>query len=113
MPTVVDWNPTVDPSEFVRQLRDTLAAGSTVVLPGDCGYVALVDPAAPTALQPLNAFVSPPSVLAYGPEDAAALGLDVPVVARRLMFRAWPAPLVVALPAPQAAAPENWSAEVR
>ena len=47
MPTVLDWNPTVDPSELVRTIREAVAAGAAAVLPGDCGYVALVNPAAP------------------------------------------------------------------
>ncbi len=92
MPTVIDWSPTVDPSEFVRQTRDTLASGSVVVLPGDCGYLALWR--ADTAVSLPNS-----ALLVWGPDEAAALGLSVPTVARRLMFRAWPAPLVIEVPA--------------
>lgn len=91
MPTVIDWSPAVDPSELVRQIRDTLAAGAVVVLPGDCGYLALGKPG--TCVE------SPRSaVLAWGPDKVAAQGLNVPLVARRLMTRAWPAPLVIELP---------------
>ena len=50
MPTVLDWNATVDPSEVVRQVGEALAAGSSVVLPGDAGYVVLLNPAGPDAL---------------------------------------------------------------
>src|SRR4051812_35690269 len=103
MPTVLDWNPTVDPSDFASRLRDTLAAGSAAVLPGDSGYVALLNPAGPTAaglLDTLSGLTDePPAVLASGPEDAAALGLAVPLAARRLMYRGWPHRFVVALPA--------------
>jgi protein-tyrosine phosphatase len=110
MPTVLDWNPTVDPSEFVRHLRETLAAGATAVLPGDCGYVVLVNPNAPTAAAQLEVLASAglPAVLAFGPDDPPRLGLEVPVAARRLMFRAWPDALVVALPAEQAVLPGEW-----
>jgi protein-tyrosine phosphatase len=91
MPTVIDWSPTVDPSEVVRQTRDAIAAGAAVVLPGDCGYLALWKPGAPIELPA-------PSVLAWGPNEVAARGLNVPLVARRLMYRARPAPLVVEIP---------------
>jgi protein-tyrosine phosphatase len=93
MPTVIDWSPVVDPSELVRQTRDALAAGAAVVLPGDCGYLALWRPGARVDLPA-------PALLAWGPDEVAALGLNVPPVARRLMFRAWPAPLAIELPAP-------------
>jgi protein-tyrosine phosphatase len=117
MPTVLDWNPTVDPSELVRHLRDTLAAGAVVVLPGDAGYVAIVNPASPNAAGQLDALAraadGSPAVLAYGPEDPVRLGLEVPTAARRLMFRAWPAGLTVALPAAGVVAPPGWPEEVR
>jgi protein-tyrosine phosphatase len=93
MPLVIDWNATVDPSEVVRRTRDALAAAAAVVLPGDCGYLALWKPNTPVELPT-------PAVLAWGPDEAAALGPSVPLVARRLMARAWPAPLVIELPAP-------------
>ena len=88
MPTVIDWSPTVDPSEVVRQTRDAIAAGSAVVMPGDCGYLALYAPGTRVELPA-------PAVLAWGPNEVAARGLSVPPAARRLMYRAWPAPLVV------------------
>ncbi|MBX9581345.1 MAG: Sua5/YciO/YrdC/YwlC family protein [Gemmataceae bacterium] len=117
MPTVLDWSPAVDPSPFARQVADALAPGAVVVLPGDAGYVALVNPAAPSAAAHLDALGGltdePPAVLAAGPDDAARLGLDVPVAARRLMFRAWPAALAVALPADRAAFPSEWPGAVR
>src|SRR6266540_4493136 len=91
MPTVIDWSPTVDPSELVRQIRDALAAGAVVVLPGDCGYLALGKPG--TCVD-----VPGSALLAWGPDEVAATGLSVPVAARRLMTRAWPAPLVIELP---------------
>src|SRR5258708_4256064 len=91
MPMVIDWNPTVDPSDVVRQTREALGAGGAVVLPGDCGYLALYAPGTPVELPN-------PAVLAWGPDEVASRGLNVPLVARRLMFRAWPAPLVIELP---------------
>ncbi len=93
MPTVIDWSPAVDPSDVVRQVRDALAVGTAVVLPGDCGYLALWKPGTRVEL-------TAPAVLAWGPDDAIALGLSVPPAARRLMLRAWPAPLVIGLLAP-------------
>jgi len=90
MPTVIDWNPTVDPSDLVRQTRDTLAAGSAVVLPGDCGYLALWQPAVAIELPA-------PAVLAWRADEIAALGVSISQAARRLMHRAWPAPLVLEL----------------
>ena len=75
MPTVLDWNPAVDPSELVRTIREAIAAGSAVVLPGDCGYVALLNPAAPATAARLTALREPPAVLAWGPDDPAGLGL--------------------------------------
>lgn len=104
-PTVLDWSPTVDPSDFVRQVRDALAGGRLVVFPGDAGYVALAHPGSPAA-----AALPDPAVLAYGPDDPPRLGVAVPTAARRLMFRAWPAPLTVALPADPAAPPAGWEA---
>lgn len=104
-PTVLEWSPTVDPTDFVRRVRDELAAGRVVVFPGDSGYVALADPASPVAPS-----LPAPAVLAYGPDDPVQLGLTVPVAARRLMFRAWPAPLTVALPADPATPPAGWEA---
>jgi protein-tyrosine phosphatase len=91
MPTVIDWTPTVDPSELVRQTRDALTGGSVVVLPGDCGYVAVWRSGSAVELPA-------PAVLAWGPDEVAAQVGTVPAVARRLMFRAWPAPLVVEIP---------------
>lgn len=102
-PTVLEWSPAVDPSDFVRRVRDALAAGRAVVFPGDAGYVALAAPDSPVAPT-----LPAPAVLAYGPDDPPALGVAVPVAARRLMFRAWPAPLAVALPADPAKAPAGW-----
>lgn len=112
MPTVLDWNPTVDPSEFVRQLRDALGAGTAIVVPGDSGYCVLVNPAAPTAAAQLERLAEAPAVLAYGPDDPIRFGLVVPVAARRLMFRSWPAALTVALPSAQAALPTEWASAV-
>ncbi|QJW95952.1 cysteine peptidase family C39 domain-containing protein [Frigoriglobus tundricola] len=71
MPIVIDWSPAVDPSDVVREVRDVLAAGAAVVLPGDCGYLALWRPGTRVEL-------TPPALLAWGPDDAAALGLPVP-----------------------------------
>ena len=117
MPAVLDWSPAVDPSPFARPVADALAAGAVVVLPGDAGYVALVNPAAPSAAAHLGALAGladePPAVLAYGPDDPPRLGLAVPVAARRLMARAWPAPLAVALPADGATFPVEWADAVR
>lgn len=92
MPAVIDWNTTVDPSDLVRRARETLASGAAVVFPGDCGYLALWRPDSAVALPD-------PALLVWGPDEAAALGLGVPKSAHRLMFRAWPAPLVVEVPA--------------
>src|SRR5262245_11203420 len=89
MPTVIDWNAMVDPSEIVRQGRDTLTGGGVVVLPGDCGYLALWKPGVRIELPA-------PALL---PWVADARGLEIPPIARRLMFRAWPAPLIVEVPA--------------
>jgi protein-tyrosine phosphatase len=116
MPTVLDWNPTVDPSELVRVIREAVAAGSAVVLPGDCGYVVLVNPLGPNAPAQLSALAeasgAPPAVLAWGADDPQGLGLSVSTVGKRLMFRGWPAPLVVAVPGePQW--PADWPAAVR
>jgi protein-tyrosine phosphatase len=96
MPTVIDWSPTVDPSELVRQTRAALAIGGAVVLPGDCGYLAVWTPGTRVELPA-------PALLAWGPDEAATLGGNVPPTARRLMARAWPAPLVIAVPAPDGA----------
>lgn len=102
MPTVIDWTPAVDPSEMVAQVRDALAAGGAVVVPGDCGYLALWRPGAAVELP--NA-----SVLAWGPDEVASRGWTVPPAARRLMFRAWPAPLVVEIPAKSSPVPGGGS----
>jgi protein-tyrosine phosphatase len=116
MPTVLDWNPTVDPSELVRVIREAVAAGSPVVLPGDCGYVALVNPLGPNALAQFASLAevsgAPPAVLAWGADDPQGLSLPVSVVGKRLMFRAWPAPLIVAVPG-EPVWPSGWPAAVR
>jgi L-threonylcarbamoyladenylate synthase len=92
MPTVIDWNPTVDPSELVRQTRDLLRANAVVVLPGDNGYLALYAPDCAVGLPA-------PALLAWRADDIVAMGASVSLAARRLSFRAWPAPLVLELPA--------------
>ncbi|MBA4189673.1 MAG: hypothetical protein C0467_16940 [Planctomycetaceae bacterium] len=101
MPTVLDWNPTVDPSELVRVTQEAVAAGSVVVLPGDCGYVSLVNPASPNAAKYLAALAAggagPPAVLAWAADDPVGLGLPVSTTGRRLMYRAWPGPIVMAV----------------
>lgn len=116
MPTVLDWSPTVDPSELVRVTQEAVSAGSVVVLPGDCGYVALVNPASPDAPRRLAALAAggaaPPAVLAWGADDPAGLGLSVSTVGRRLMFRAWPGPIVMAV-AGEPEWPSEWSSDVR
>jgi protein-tyrosine phosphatase len=116
MPTVLDWNPTVDPSELVRVIREAVAAGSAVVLPGDCGYAVLVNPLGPNAPAQLSTLAdvsgAPPAVLAWSADDPQGLGLRVSTVGKRLMFRGWPAPLVIAVPGtPQW--PADWPAAVR
>jgi len=116
MPTVLDWSPTVDPSELVRVIREVVAAGSAVVLPGDCGYVVLINPLGPNAPAQLAALAeatpAPPAVLAWSADDPEGLGLPVSEVGRRLMFRGWPAPLVAAVPGvPEW--PADWPAAVR
>jgi protein-tyrosine phosphatase len=113
MPTVLDWNPTVDPAELVRELRETLAGGSLVVLPGDVGYVVLASGAvAGPGLTYLSAAApEPPAVLACGPDDPGSFGLAAPLAVRRLMFRAWPAPLTVALAANGAGPSEDLAGE--
>ena len=98
MPAVLEWSPTVDPSEFVLQVREALAAGSLVALPGDVGYFVLANPAADATEGHLRTLAgiadATPCFLSYGPEDAPC---ELPTIARRLMLRAWPAPLVVAV----------------
>ncbi len=111
MPTVLDWNPAVDPPELIRTIRETLANGSAVVMPSECGYVALLNPAAPEAVAQLIALREPPAVLAWGPDDAAGLRLGLSLPIRRLLSRAWPAPLVVAAPG-RADWPAHWPAAV-
>lgn len=86
MPAVLEWSPSVDPSDLVARVRESLASGSFVVLPGDCGYVVLASPASPH-LARLGDL--PANQLIYNPIA------DGPLIARRLMFRAWPAPLVI------------------
>jgi protein-tyrosine-phosphatase/tRNA A37 threonylcarbamoyladenosine synthetase subunit TsaC/SUA5/YrdC len=116
MPTVLDWNPTVDPSELVRVIRESIAAGSPVVLPGDCGYVALINPTGPNAEKQLAALAAvrntTPAVLAWGPDDPAGLGLALPVGGKRLLSRGWPAPLIVEV-AGRPEWPSSWSSAVR
>ena len=116
MPTVLDWNPTVDPSEFVRVTREAIAVGSPVVLPGDCGYVALINPAGPNAAIQLAALAKPrtrpPAVLAWGSDDPAGLGLELPVGVHRLLTRGWPSPLVIEVPG-QPDWPTDWPPEIR
>ena len=98
MPAVLKWSPTVDPSEFVLQVREALAAGLLVALPGDVGYFVLANPAADATEGHLRTLAgiadATPCFLSYGPEDAPC---ELPTIARRLMLRAWPAPLVVAV----------------
>ena len=92
MPTVLDWNPTVDPSELIRTIREAVVTGAVAVLPGDCGYVVLVDPASPSVEERLAALAEPPAILSFGPDDPAGLGLRCSVPVRRLLTRGWPAP---------------------
>jgi protein-tyrosine phosphatase len=114
MPTVLDWNPTVDPSELVRITREAIGSGSAVVLPGDCGYVALINPIGLNAANQLGALArdSVPAVLAWGPDDPAGLGLKLSLGCRRLLSRGWPAPLIVEAPG-QPDWPAGWSEEIR
>jgi protein-tyrosine phosphatase len=86
MPTVLEWSPAVDPSDFVVRVRESLAAGSLIALPGDCGYVLLADPGSPHLGLVADL---PANTLRYTPLP------DSPLSARRLMHRAWPAPLVI------------------
>jgi protein-tyrosine phosphatase len=115
MPTVLDWSPTVDPSEIVRVTRDSLVSGAPVVLPGDCGYVVLVNPASPQAARHLDALArsthAVPAVLAWGPDDPIGLGLTLPLGAYRLLSRGWPAPMAIALVGTPEC-PSSWSSEV-
>src|SRR6476659_3158358 len=85
MPTVLDWNPTVDPSELVRIVREAMIAGFASVLPGDCGYVALLNPAVAATADRLAALAEPPAVLTWGPDDPAGLGLRLSTPIRRLL----------------------------
>jgi L-threonylcarbamoyladenylate synthase len=115
MPLVLEWSPAVDPSEFVLPVREGLASGQPVVLPGDSGYLVFLNPRGTSAEQHLLALTevlnAPISLLAYSPEDATALGIEVPLAIRRLMLRAWPAPLILTLPATGAALPPECSAQ--
>lgn len=112
MPTVLDWSPAVDPSELVRVIREAIAAGVPVVLPGDCGYTVIVNPASPGAVAQLQAIAANPAVLACNEGDPEGLGLRVPLVASRLMFRGWPGPLAIAI-AGTPDWPPSWSATIR
>ena len=96
-----------------RELGEALGAGSLVVLPGDAGYVVLASAStAGGGLTALSALApEPPAVLASGPDEPTAFGLAAPLPVRRLMYRAWPAPLTIALEATGAHAPSNWTAE--
>lgn len=113
MPTVLEWNPTVEPSGLVSRVGEAFAAGEAIVLPGEVGYCLLVDPLSPVALRCLDRVPEPPSLLAYSPEDASRYGLPVPEPARRLMIRAWPAPLHVGLPGTAANLPAEWPQAIR
>jgi len=112
MPTVLDWNPAVDPSTLIRTIRETTTAGSAVVMPGDCGYVVLANPAVPSSAARLAGFREPAAVLAWNPDDPAGLGLALSAPIRRLFARAWPAPLVIEARG-RAEWPEHWSRDVR
>ena len=102
MPMVLEWSPAVDPSDFVARVRESLASGSLIVLPGDCGYVVLADPESPH-LASLAEF--PSATLAYGPEPG------MPQSARRLMFRGWPSPLVIEVAGKRFRFPDHLSNE--
>ena len=112
MPTVLDWNPTVDSSELVRSIRDVVVEGSAAIVPGDCGYVALINPATQAAIRHLEALAGQAAVLTWGPDDPAGLGLRPSPPLRRLLSRGWPAPLVVIVPG-QAQWPGHWPAPLR
>ena len=117
MTTVLDWNPTVDPAVCLPPLKETLGAGLVSIMPGDVGYVALVNPDAGTAPAHLQALAEiadvPPAILAFGPEAPPRFGLTVPTAARRLMYRAWPAPLTVGFPAERGTITVDWSNAVQ
>jgi protein-tyrosine phosphatase len=116
MPTVLDWSPAVDPSEFLRAVREAIAAGSPVVLPGECGYVVLVNPSGSAAAEQLGCLAGlphfAPAVLAWGPDDPIGLGFQPPPGVQRLMTRGWPAPLAIAFTG-DAEWPGEWPASVR
>lgn len=116
MPTVLDWNPTVDPSELVGVIRDAIGGGGPVVVPGDCGYVVLLNPSGGDVIEYLArlgaAGAGRPHLLAWDAATATAWGLTVSLAGRRLMERGWPGPLVVRVRgAPQW--PADWPEEVR
>jgi protein-tyrosine-phosphatase/tRNA A37 threonylcarbamoyladenosine synthetase subunit TsaC/SUA5/YrdC len=118
MPTVLEWSPSTEPEGFVRQVQGSLTAGQAVLLPTRSGFVALVNPSAPAAYAQLDSLRklggSTPSLLAFGPEDVAALGLALPRPAARLMERTWPGPVTIALPvAKELAVPKEWTEPVR
>jgi protein-tyrosine phosphatase len=112
MPTVLDWNPAVDSSELIRTIREAVIAGTSVILPGDCGYVVLLNPASATSAARLDVLKTPPAVLSWGSDDLTGLGLRLSTPMRRLVSRGWPAPLVVAVPETPDW-PAHWSSEVR
>jgi protein-tyrosine phosphatase len=112
MPTVLDWNPAVDPSTLIRTIRETTLAGSAVVVPGDCGYIVLLNPASANAVRHLASLREPPAVLTWSADDPEGLGLRLSGPVRRLLERAWPAPLIVAAPG-RAEWPSHWTSALR
>ena len=100
--------PTPEPlvrQALVRRVVDAIRAGHRVALPTETVYGMAADPTDAAAVERLRAEKGRGpdhqfTVHLANPEGLAALGLEVPPRARRLIDRYWPGPLTLVLPTP-------------
>jgi protein-tyrosine-phosphatase/tRNA A37 threonylcarbamoyladenosine synthetase subunit TsaC/SUA5/YrdC len=98
MPEVLDWQNVADPQAVVVRAVQALQAGRIVAFPTQTSYVlAAASPDGVARLAALPAPQHPAALAVRGEAEALKWAPGLSVVGRRLVRRAWPGPVVLAV----------------
>lgn len=99
MPKVFPWDSVAEKAAVQRAMHDALQAGQIVLLRFAARVLRLFRLSASATSESARVGGPKAGLVVSGPDEVQGLGLDVPLIADRLMRRAWPGPLRLQLPA--------------
>ncbi|MDW8243426.1 MAG: hypothetical protein RMJ88_09465 [Thermogemmata sp.] len=98
---MLKWNPTISVEDLRQAIGAAAAAGAPVVLPGDCGYVAVLPFHSPRLEAWCSRLPERPALWVAEADQLRQWGFPPPISLERLFRRGWPLPLLALVPMPE------------